>query len=83
MTIKKPRRLIVDQPFPHSHEDSSSVEEEMFSKVTLPSTLHDFIFSAKDVCMINLSVSCYAVAIWPVTGQDFQNTKWPAVLYYQ
>ena len=23
------------------------------------------------------------VAIWPVTGQGFQNTKWPAVLYYQ
>jgi len=25
----------------------------------------------------------YAVAIWPVTVQGFQNTKWPAVLYYQ
>ena len=24
-----------------------------------------------------------AVAIWPITGQGFQNTKWPAVLYYQ
>ena len=24
-----------------------------------------------------------AVAIWPVTDQGFQNTKWPAVLYYQ
>ena len=24
-----------------------------------------------------------AVAIWPVTGQGFQNTKWPVVLYYQ
>ena len=23
-----------------------------------------------------------AVAIWRVTGQGFQNTKWPAVLYY-
>ena len=29
------------------------------------------------------SVSKYAVAIWPVTGQGFQNTKWPAVLYSQ
>ena len=28
-------------------------------------------------------VSKYAVAIWPVTGQGFQNTKWPAVLYSQ
>ena len=56
MTIKKPRSLIVDQPFPHSHKDSSSIEEKMFSKVTLPSTL---IFSAKDVCTINLTVSCY------------------------
>ena len=25
----------------------------------------------------------YAVAIWPVTGQGFQNTKLPAVLYSQ
>ena len=25
----------------------------------------------------------FAVAIWPVTGQGFQNTKWPAVLYSQ
>ena len=24
-----------------------------------------------------------AVAIWPVTGQGFQNTKWPAVLYFK
>ena len=42
MTIKKPRRLIVDQPFPHSQKDSSSIEEKMFSKVTLPSTLINF-----------------------------------------
>ena len=25
----------------------------------------------------------FAVAIWPVTGQGFQNTKWTAVLYSQ
>ena len=25
----------------------------------------------------------FAVAIWPVTGQGFQNTKWPAVRYFQ
>ena len=25
----------------------------------------------------------YAVAIWPVTGQGVENTKWPAVLYSQ
>ena len=56
MTIKKPQRLIVDQPFLHSQKDSSSIEEKMFSKVTLPSTL---IFSAKDVCTINLTVSFY------------------------
>ena len=24
-----------------------------------------------------------AVTIWPVTGQGFQNTKWPAVRYFQ
>ena len=27
--------------------------------------------------------SVYAVAIWLVTGQGFQNTNWPAVLYSQ
>ena len=37
-------------------KDSSCIEEKMFSKVTLRSTL---IFSAKDVCTINLTVSCY------------------------
>ena len=42
MTIKKPRRLIVDQPCPHSQKGSSSIEEKMFSKVTLPSTLINF-----------------------------------------
>ena len=25
----------------------------------------------------------YAVAIWPVTGQGFENTKWPAIRYFQ
>ena len=34
----------------------SSIEEKMFWKVTLPSTL---IFSAKDVCTINVTVSFY------------------------
>ena len=24
-----------------------------------------------------------AVVIWPVTGQGFQNAKWPAVRYFQ
>ena len=28
-------------------------------------------------------VIIYAVAIWPVTGQSFQTTKWLAVLYSQ
>ena len=40
------------------------------------------------ICVINIfscffSLSLFAVAIWPVTGQGFQNTKWPAVLYSQ
>ena len=25
----------------------------------------------------------YAVAVYPVTGQGFQNPKWPAVLYFK
>ena len=31
---------------------------------------------------LNKSVLLFAVAIWPVTGQDLQNTKWPAVRYF-
>ena len=32
----------------------------------------------------HVCINCLcAVAVWPVTGQGFQNTKWPAVLYYQ
>ena len=30
-----------------------------------------------------VQVIVFAVAIWPLTGQGFQNTKWPAVLYSQ
>ena len=32
---------------------------------------------------VNPKYIFFAVAIWPVTGQGFQNTKWPAVLYSQ
>ena len=32
---------------------------------------------------LNFLVKFFAVAIWPVTGQGFQNTKWLAVLYSQ
>ena len=47
-------------------KDSSCIEEKMFSKVTLRSTL---IFSAKDVCTINLTVSCY-VYLWIVPAKN-------------
>ena len=30
--------------------------------------------------LIYADVIALNVAIWPVTGQGFQNTKWPAVL---
>ena len=33
--------------------------------------------------LIKAVKASYAVAIWPVTGQGFQNTKWPAVLSFQ
>ena len=39
-----------------------------------------FFFSVHGVRKVRLN---YAMAIWPVTGQVFQNTKWPAVLYSQ
>ena len=32
---------------------------------------------------LNFVVKFFAVAIRPVTGQGFQNTKWLAVLYFQ
>ena len=31
---------------------------------------------------MNKSVILFTVAILPVTGQDLQNTKWPAVRYF-
>ena len=31
---------------------------------------------------INKSVILLTVAIWPVTGQDLQNSKWQAVRYF-
>ena len=34
-------------------------------------------------CNTSKAIMLIAVAIWPVTGQGFQNTKWPAVLYSQ
>ena len=40
-------------------------------------------FSLKTYINIYTVKNNYAVAIWPVTGQGFQNTKWPAVLYSQ
>ena len=38
-----------------------------------------YIFQA---FFINKSVLLFAVAIWLVIGQDLQNTKWPAVRYF-
>ena len=35
------------------------------------------------VVIIDCETIFNAVAIWPVTGQGFQNTKWPAVQYFQ
>ena len=31
----------------------------------------------------SIFVKYFALAIWPVTGQGFQNTKLPAVQYFQ
>ena len=43
----------------------------------------DLFANARKVDVSEYKVKNYAVAIWPVTGQGFQNTKWPAVLYSQ
>ena len=47
------------------------------------STLRTTSFNLLSVFKQLKQVSFFAVAIWPVTGQGFQNTKWPAVLYSQ
>ena len=41
------------------------------------------IFIATSIIRTLELASKIQVAIWPVTGQGFQNTKWPAVLYSQ
>ena len=45
------------------------------------------VLAARELYSLNCSLLAkqffFAVAIWPVTGQGVQNTKWPAVLYYQ
>jgi len=35
------------------------------------------------VCVNLVRVIYRCQVIWPVTGQGFQNTKWPAVRYFQ
>ena len=35
------------------------------------------------VMLVSTVVIINAVAKWPVTSQGFQNTKWPAVRYFQ
>ena len=51
----------------------SSIEEKMFWKVTLPST---FIFSAKDVCTINVTVSFYLYLYLKPRGKCFIFRRW-------
>ena len=51
----------------------SSIEEKMFWKVTLPSTL---IFSAKDVCTINVTVSFYLYLYLKPRGKCFIFRRW-------
>ena len=42
-------------------------------------TVREYIFPMK----FSEFLANFAVAIWPVTGQGVENTKWPAVLYSQ
>ena len=35
----------------------------------------------REICEFEMDLKNFFVAIWPVTGQGFQNTKWPAVLH--
>ena len=44
--------------------------------------LVNIIFTVCVILFVNLRLNVViAVAIWPVTGQGVENTKWPAVLY--
>ena len=56
---------------------SSYIIGEMFKTNEL------FVDSCTLTAKFSFCVFIFAVAIWPVTGQGFQNTKWPAVRYFQ
>ena len=56
---------------------SSYIIGEMFKTNEL------FVDSCTLTAKFSFCVFIFAVAIWPVTGEGFQNTKWPAVRYFQ
>ena len=53
----------------------------IFEMLIIRNILRPTVYTQADSIREKLFI--YAVAIWPVTGQGVENTKWPAVLYSQ
>ena len=53
----------------------------IFEMLIIRNILRPTVYTQADSIQGKLFI--YAVAIWPVTGQGVENTKWPAVLYSQ
>ena len=53
----------------------------IFEMLIIRNILRPTVYTQADSIRGKLFI--YAVAIWPVTGQGVENTKWPAVLYSQ
>ena len=53
----------------------------IFEMLIIRNILRPTVYTQADSIRGKLFI--YAVAIWAVTGQGVENTKWPAVLYSQ
>ena len=70
---ERKRRIVIES-------DADDWHDWLLTLPTLSSL--ELIFLASNFHLIDPYFD-FAVAIWPVTGQGFQNTKWPAVLSFQ
>ena len=70
---ERKRRIVIES-------DEDDWHDWLLTLPTLSSI--ELIFPASNFHLIDPYFD-FAVAIWPVTGQGFQNTKWPAVLSFQ
>ena len=70
----------------HAQDQQNSVAYGQWNNLTGASSRFipiKHIFTKYNISYTNVSVLLFAVAIWPVTGQDLQNTKRLAVWYFK